>query len=156
MRLTLSRVASDDFDTIVPIQFAAFANNGAHLAQLGFASPESIAHAKKIFLDGFVSDSADYWLKVTDEDANGRIVAASNWKIYPTYVKNDFDAMATAAEKIKPEDITWLSDARQKEDAASILKQFFATRYRVTREAHICKSAPSDHTLGKFPEAYST
>jgi hypothetical protein len=142
MRLTLSRVASDDFDTLVPIQFAAFANNGAHNAQLGFGSPENIAHAKKVFLDEFVSDVADVWLKITDEEANNRIVAASNWKIYPTYVKKDFDTKAAAIEKMKPEDVTWLSDAQQKEDATTILKEAFTTRYKLTREAHICKSIP--------------
>ena len=142
MPLTLSRVTPGEFDTIVPIQFAAFANNGAHTAQLGFNNAESIAHAKTIFLDDFASDPADIWLKVTDEDANGRIIAASNWKVYPTYVKSDFDAKAALSEKMKAEDVTWLGDPRQKEDAVTIVKEFFATRYRKTREAHVCKSVP--------------
>ena len=139
MRLAISRVTAEDFDTIVPIQFTAFTNNGTHNAQLGFKSAESIAYAKTVFLETSVSDAADLWIKVTDEDANCRIIAASNWKIYPTYVKSDFDAKAAASEKMRAEDVTWHSDARQKEDAAAIMKEFFEIRYRRTREAHVCK-----------------
>jgi hypothetical protein len=145
MLLTLSRVTADDFDTLVPLQFTAFANNGSHNAQLGFGSADDIARAKKLLLEDFRGDPADVWLKVTDEDANGRIIAASNWKIYPTYVKKDFDAKAAAFENLKPEDVTWHSDVRHKEDAATILKEFFETRYRRTREAHICKFVPFNH-----------
>jgi beta-lactamase class D len=155
MPLTISRVTPDDFNTLVPIEFAAFADNGAHTAQLGFNNAESIAHAKTIFLEAFTSDPADAWLKVTDEDANGRIVAASNWKIYPTYVKSAFDAKAAAAEKLKAEDVTWHSDARQKEDAVTIMKEFFATRYRRISEAHVRKFVPFDHAPFCFPDIHS-
>jgi hypothetical protein len=145
MPLILSRVTANDFDTLVPIQFIAFVKNGTHNAQLGFGSAENIARAKKVLLEDFTSDPADVWIKVTDEDANGRIIAASNWKIYPTYVKKDFDAKAAAFENLKPEDVTWHIDVRQKEDAATILKEFFETRYRRTREAHVCKFVPFNH-----------
>jgi len=37
------------------------------------------------------------------------------------------------------EDFTWHSDERRKEDAVTILKELFATRYRRMREAHVCK-----------------
>lgn len=106
MPLVLSRVTADDFDTLIPIQFAAFANNGVHHAQLGLENTENIAHAKALFLKDFTSDPADVWLKVTDEDANGKIIAASNWKIYPTYVKSDFDAKAASVENMTAEDVT--------------------------------------------------
>ena len=139
MPLVLSRVAPEDFDTLVPIQFSAFAKNGAHYAQLGCKNPENIAHAKAIFLDSFASDPADLWLKVIDEDATGRIIAASNWKIYPTYVKSDFDTRAALFEGMKAEDVSWHTDPRQKEDAVTIVKEFFSTRYRRTREAHVCE-----------------
>lgn len=89
MPLGLSRVTADDFDTLIPIQFTAFANNGAHHAQLGLRNAANIAHTKALFLEDFASDPADVWLKVMDEDANSKIIAASNWKIYPTYVKSD-------------------------------------------------------------------
>ena len=139
MPLVLSRVTPEDFDTLVPIQFSAFAKNGAHCAQLGPKNPDNIVHAKAIFLDRFASDPADVWLKVTDEDANGRIIAASNWKIYPTYVKSDFDARAALFEGMRAEDVSWHTDPRQKEDAVTILKEFFSTRYRMMREAHVCR-----------------
>jgi hypothetical protein len=96
-------------------------------------------------LEDFASDPADVWLKVTDEDANSKTIAASNWKIYPTYVKSDFDAKAASVDKMTAEDVTWHSDERQKEDAVTILKEFFATRYRRTREAHVCKFLIVDH-----------
>jgi hypothetical protein len=145
MPLALSRVTADDFDTLIPIQFTAFANNGTHHAQLGLRNAANIANAKAIFRKNFASDPADVWLKVTDEDANSKIIAASNWKIYPTYVKSDFDAKATSVDKMTAEDVTWHGDERQKEDAVTILKEFFATRYRRMREAHVCKFLIVDH-----------
>jgi hypothetical protein len=130
MLLALSRVTADDFDTLVPIQFTAFANNGAHYAQLGFKNAENIAHAKAVFLEAFASDPADVWVKVTDEDANGRIIAASNWKIYPTYVKSDVDTKAAAFEKMKGEDesrrcyVAWRTTAegRRSSDPEGVLR----------------------------------
>lgn len=89
MPLALSRVTADDFDTLIPIQFTAFANNGAHHAQLGLRNAANIAHAKALFLEDSASDPADVWLKVMDEYANSKIIAASNWKSYPTYMKNN-------------------------------------------------------------------
>ena len=145
MPLALSRVTADDFDTLIPIQFTAFADNGTHSAQLGLKNAANIAHAKALFLKDLASDPADVWLKVTDEDVNGKVIAASNWKIYPTYVKSDFDAKAASVDKMVAEDVTWHSDERQKEDAVTILKEFFATRYRKTRDAHVCKFLLVDH-----------
>lgn len=99
MPLALSRVTADDFDTLIPIQFTAFANNGAHHAQLGLRNAANIAHAKALFLENFASGPADVWVKVMDEDTNSKIIAVSNWKIYPTYVKIDFDAKAASVDK---------------------------------------------------------
>jgi len=59
----------------------------------------NIAHAKALFLEDFASDPADVWLKVMDEDANSKIIAVGNWKIYPTYVKSDFDTKAASFDK---------------------------------------------------------
>jgi hypothetical protein len=38
-----------------------------------------------------------------------------------------------------------ISDERQKEDVVAILKEFFAMRYRRTREVHVCKFLLVDH-----------
>ena len=55
------------------------------------------------------------------------------------YMKGHFDAKAAVLEKMQPEGVTWHSDQRPDEDAATIVKEFFATRYRRTGEAHVCK-----------------
>jgi hypothetical protein len=47
---------------------------------------ENIAHAKGPFLEDFASGPANVWLKITDEDANGKVIATSDWKIYPTSI----------------------------------------------------------------------
>jgi hypothetical protein len=107
MPLALSRVTADDFDTLIPIRFTAFADNGAYHAQLELKNTANIAHVKAFFLEDFASDPADVWLKVTDEDANGKIIAVSNWKIDPMYVKSDFDAKAASVDKMTAEDVTW-------------------------------------------------
>jgi hypothetical protein len=148
MPLALSRVTADDFDTLMPIQFAAFANNGVHHARLGLKNAPNKAHAKAHFLEDFASDPANVWMKVTDEDADSKIIAVSNWKIYPAYVKSDFDVKAASVDKMTAEDVTWHSDERQREDAVTILKKFFATRCRRTGEAHVCKFLLVDHARG--------
>ena len=56
-------------------------------------------------------------------ESHGRRCQWSNWKIYPTYVKSDFDAKAALVENMTAEDVTWRSDERQKEDAVTILKE---------------------------------
>jgi hypothetical protein len=117
MHLKLSRVDLSDFDAILPVLFKAFDPMELSTVFFGKYSPANLALRKKKLLDTFHDDPADVWLKVTDEDQEvevdvinedyvepqgddqcfsksvtgtkrvKRIVCASNWKVYPTFVE---------------------------------------------------------------------
>jgi GNAT superfamily N-acetyltransferase len=180
MHLTVSRIHPSDFDAIVPAQFAAFEPIDLAAAFFGRPSPANFAIAKKKNLDSFHNDPADLWMKVTDEDEEievdiinedyvegsgdnnsfskgkkivKRIVSASNWKIYPTFVEgheakqaagplkaatnDEVKASGEAEKKADGSEITWLSTPAERADAHSILEDFMARRRRACREGHI-------------------
>lgn len=180
MHLTVSRVHPSDFDAIVPAQFAAFDPIDLSAAFFGGSSPANFAISKKKHLDSFHNDPADVWLKVTDEDEEievdvinedyvegpgddnpfskgkkivKRIVSASNWKIYPTFVEGqeakqaagplkaatngEVKASVEAEKKADGSEITWLSTPAERADAHSILEDFMSRRRRACREGHI-------------------
>lgn len=167
MRLVLSRVTPEDFDAIIPVQFKSFA--GIELADVFFGrvSPKSYAYAKSVFMKAWNEDPADVWLKITDEDAEmdvnilddegnvvrserrKRIVCASNWKIYPTYVDPEIKAKADEASleargwkkavvhvEEKP-GFTYLETQQEREDAAVLLEDFLSRRRSACREGHV-------------------
>lgn len=87
MHLILSRVKDEDLDELLLGQYSAFTGNAAHDAIYGLNTPVARADAKKKFLKEMHTDPADYWLKIVDQDS-GKLVAASNWKIYPTWAES--------------------------------------------------------------------
>ncbi len=166
MRLVLSRVEPSDFSAIAPSSFNALVHDGGFTAMLGVNNDENIAHAKSEFRKEFSSDASNAWIKITDEDDGGKFVAASNWKIYPTYVEKEVDARAKEFEEFRAEIVTWFKEEKEKEDAASIMRSFFERRYKYMREGHVrtsigtrvscleyfrngdCRSAPrSDYSI---------
>ena len=141
VQLVLSRVTRSDLDTLIPIEFAAFEHEGSHGAMYGPKTASSMVAAKMSYLRAMASDPSDVWVKISDADAGDRMVCAGNWKVYPTYVAAEVDAKVAAVERMTAGDMTVFEDARQKEDAAMLTKEFMTTRYRSMREAHICKVA---------------
>lgn len=180
MHLTVSRVHSSDFDAILPAQFAAFDSIDLSAAFIGRSSPANFAIAKKKQLDSFHNDPADVWLKVTDEDEEvevdiinedyvekpgdgnsfskgkkivKRIVSASNWKLYLTFVEGheakqvagplkaatngEVKASVEAEKKADESEITWLPTPAERADAHSILEDFMDRRRRACREGHL-------------------
>jgi GNAT superfamily N-acetyltransferase len=180
MHLTVSRVQPSDFDAILPAQFAAFDPIELSAAFFGRSSPANFAIAKKKQLESFHNDPADVWLKVTDEDQEievdvinedyverpgesdsfskgkkvvKRIVSASNWKVYPTFVEGheakqaaeplkaptngEVKASVEVEKKADGSEITWLPTPAERADAHSILEDFMARRRRACREGHV-------------------
>jgi GNAT superfamily N-acetyltransferase len=179
MHLTLSRVEPSDFDAIVPVLFEAFDPIELSVVFIGKSSPKNFAIRKKIILDALRDDPADVWMKITDEDeevdvdiinedyveqqANDdlystsvkakkrvkRIIGASNWKVYPTFVepKEAKEAQGAATkgevngttqgEKANGSDLIWLSTSEEKADAHIILEDFLDRRRRACREGHV-------------------
>lgn len=182
MYLTLSRVEPSDFDAILPVLFEAFDPIELSAVFFGKASPENLSLRKKMILESFHNDPADTWLKITDEDEEievdvidehlaeegegnlsrktvkgrkrvKRIVCASNWKVYPTFVEPKQvqevvevrDAVANGngdietmhEKKAKGSDLIWLPTPAQRADAHIILEDFLARRRRTCREGHI-------------------
>ena len=140
MRLILSRVIASDFDVMVPSQFAAFVHDGGHTAMMGVNNADNIARAKVDLLKEFHKDPAGVGVKVTDEDEGGKFVAASCWKIYPTYVKSEVDERAKEMEGFSAENVKCYSEQAEKEAAAEIVRVFFEVRFKHMREGHVCKS----------------
>lgn len=114
MRLELSRAESADFDVLVPMLFDAFQGDGGFYLLSGPKSAENFNRVTEYFQRQLSTESAIYWTKVTDEDAGGKVIAASLWKIYSTYVESEFDAKAAKADEMNADSVVWLNDERQK------------------------------------------
>lgn len=84
MHLVLSRVQESDLDELILAQYNAFEGNPAHDGLFGLNTPDAHAAAKQMYIKAMRGDSADFWLKIVDEDT-GQLAAAANWKIYPTW-----------------------------------------------------------------------
>ncbi|KIW67091.1 hypothetical protein PV04_06364 [Phialophora macrospora] len=170
MRLVLSRLEARDLDAIVPMMFESFSKIELANVFFGRRSPSSYAYAKKTLLNGLLNDPADVFLKIEDLDAEAdvnvldekgntiatekrtRIVCASNWKIFPTYVtpkeqqqeaaegesRNPNSATAQLKEEAKNESaLTYLDTEQERADAAVLLEDFLTRRRRECKEGHV-------------------
>ncbi|KAL2416022.1 hypothetical protein ABEF91_002985 [Exophiala dermatitidis] len=169
MHLVLSRIEPQDLDAIVPLMFAAFHKVDLCHVFWGRPSPASYAYAKRKLLEGLQNDPADVFLKIEDLDApqvdvdvlddkgnvlrteeRNRIVCASNWKIYPTYVtpreleeqeqKNaKAGAGSESAERKEAEAaaFSYLETEQERIDAAVLVEDFLSRRRRECREGHV-------------------
>lgn len=127
MRLQLSPIEESDLDKIVEISFRAHEDDWMWDAIFGPDTPASRTNTKKRFLKGMTEDRTDVWHKVTDIDT-GRLIAAANWKIYPTYV---------AAGEGHESTVDWF-EGEEKEAAEYLVKDFLDRRRRRCKEAHVC------------------
>jgi GNAT superfamily N-acetyltransferase len=162
MRLVLSRAKPSDFDAIISVCFNVFGSVGITRAFYGYKIPESFAALKKMFSHGADNDVSDVWLKIEDLDEemeydifdeNGnstgkekrkRVVCASNWRIYPNYVKSymtkDLPApIGTTEEHIRilNEKFFYLDTEEERRDAAFIVYDLLERRCRAGSEPHV-------------------
>jgi len=84
----MTRVTESDFDELLEVQYMAFNVVPMHEALFGPNTPEQRAKIKADFIKSMHSDSSDMWMKLVDK-ANGRIVSAALWKIYPSWNDNE-------------------------------------------------------------------
>lgn len=171
MRLVLSRIEPRDLDAIVPMMFESFRKKDLTYVFFGRKSPASYAYAKKVMLKGLQMDPADVFLKIEDFDIEvdvdvlddrghatvserrKKIVCASNWKIFPTYVtpqeqetKNGEEEAQTNGhtETVRSKDEAWrepafsyLETEQERLDAEHIVEDFLTRRRRECREGHL-------------------
>ncbi|ETI22478.1 hypothetical protein G647_06553 [Cladophialophora carrionii CBS 160.54] len=169
MRLVLSRLEARDLDAIVPMMFESFSKIELANVFFGRRSPSSYAYTKKTLLHGMLNDPADLFLKIEDLDAQDnvnvldeqgntisterrtRIVCASNWKIFPTYVTPQEQQQAAKNENRRPNSETaqlkeeaknesallYLETEQERADAAVLLEDFLTRRRRECREGHV-------------------
>lgn len=183
MRLVLSRVQPSDFDALIPLQFHAFDDVDLNNCFFGPTGPSGYAYAKRTVLHAYTHDAADVWMKVTDEDEDieidvldsdtgmptgekrkqKRIVAGSNWKVWPTLNgeehekrngggpkkgqaegSTNFDianpettVSGTAETEEDFSHVTWFEKPEEKRDVAKILADFLSRRRVRTAEAHV-------------------
>ncbi|KIW13283.1 hypothetical protein PV08_08471 [Exophiala spinifera] len=162
MRLFISRVEPKDMDAIVPLLFETFKTEDLNKVFFGRGSQASKAYTKKLLLAGLLNDPADVFIKLVDEDqevdvdvlddeANvvgtekrKRIIAASDWKIYPTYVtpqeeqqqqqQRTNDANAEIANSKAA--FSYLETEEERADAAVLMEDFLVRRRRECKEGH--------------------
>ena len=169
MHLVLSRIEPRDLDAIVPMMFESFSKIELANVFFGRKSPASYAYAKKTQLEGLLNDPADVFLKIEDLDAEldvnvmddkgnmtsterrKRIVCASNWKIFPTYVTPKEQQEAAKGEnqqtngqisQIKEEAkkepaFSYLETGQERIDAAVLMEDFLTRRRRECKEGHV-------------------
>ena len=169
MHLVLSRLEPRDLDAIVPMMFESFRKIELANVFFGRKSPSSFAYAKRTLLNGLQNDPADVFLKIEDLDAEvdgnllddrgntiatehrNRIVCASNWKIFPTYVtpKEQQEAAksgkgqtngesAHIKEEAKAEPaLSYLATEQERADAGLLLNDFLTRRRRECKEGHV-------------------
>lgn len=180
MRLVLSRVQESDFDGLIPLHFRVFGDDDMNQVFFGTPGPKAQAYALRTILHAYKHDPADVWMKVTDEDVDvevdvlnretglptgektkmKRIIAGSNWKVWPTLNLEEHEARngggkkkeastnldatnpetnvsATAKSEEDYSHVTWLEKPEEKRDAARILADYVGRRRVKTAEAHV-------------------
>lgn len=96
----LSRASPSDLPEIVQVQYTSFQAPFERELLMGCSSPsEDLPKLSEMYAEESRTDPADIWIKVV-EKSTGRIVAASNWKVYV--------APATALQRRRDEAPTWL------------------------------------------------
>ncbi|KAK5257848.1 hypothetical protein LTR40_009075 [Exophiala xenobiotica] len=162
MKLVLSRLEPRDLDAIVPMMFEAFEKVDLCWVFFGRKSAASYAYTRRLLLTGLQTDPADVFLKIEDLDEEvdvnllddkgavsgterrKRIVCASNWKIFPTYItpKEQQEAKerqrsGEAAEGEKEAAFSYLETEQERADAAVLLEDFLSRRRRECTEGHV-------------------
>ncbi|OAL20044.1 hypothetical protein AYO22_09194 [Fonsecaea multimorphosa] len=159
MHLVLSRLEPRDLDAIVPMMFESFRKIELANVFFGRKSPASYAYSKRTLLNGLQNDPADVFLKIEDLDAEvdvnvldeqgnaiaterrKRIVCASNWKIFPTYVTPKEQQESTKNESqtngAKEPAFSYLETEQEQADAAFLMEDFLTRRRRECTEGHV-------------------
>lgn len=138
MQLRICRITDiDDLEYLAPVEFAAFVQDACHNVMLGWNEPASIKARIERQKKDFTSTPSNFWIKVFDADADNRIIAASNWKIFPTYVKSEFEAKAKHLDAMTAKDVSFTGDEQRQEDAIVALKGFVSmTQPRISSFDH--------------------
>jgi GNAT superfamily N-acetyltransferase len=170
MKLVLSRLEPRDLDAIVPVMFEAFEKVDLCWVFFGRKSAASYVYTKRLLLTGLQTDPADVFLKIEDLDEEvdvnllddkgrvtgterrKRIVCASNWKIFPTYItpkeqqeakerQRSGEAAEGAKEGAKEGEkeaaFSYLETEQERADAAVLLEDFLSRRRRECTEGHV-------------------
>lgn len=85
---SLSRASAEDLTEIVALQYACFPPF-VREKFMGCKSEDDLPRSVEEFTK-LMEDPHDIWVKVTDI-ASGRIVSASNWKVYPSSAPTSSD-----------------------------------------------------------------
>ncbi|KAK6380754.1 hypothetical protein LTS17_004954 [Exophiala oligosperma] len=155
MRAVISRVEPKDVDAIVPLLFGTFKTEDLTKVFFGRGSQASKAYTKKLLLAGLQDDPADVFLKMEDEDQEvdvevlddegnvvgterrRRIIAANDWKIYPTYVTPQEEQQETKkADAEGMAAFSYLDTEQERADAAVLMEDFLVRRRRECKEGH--------------------
>jgi hypothetical protein len=79
---SLARATPDDMTEIVNLQYACFPEF-VRLVFMGCHTEADVPRIRDKYIQMMQDDPSDIWIKVTD-NKTGRIIAASDWKVYIT------------------------------------------------------------------------
>ena len=99
---TLARASEADINEIVQLQYNCF-EEWIRRIFMGVHSPEDLPRCAQRFVEHMQNDPNDAWVKVMDK-STGRIVAASNWKVYVNG-KTDGGVKDSPPEGLQGEDL---------------------------------------------------
>lgn len=124
---TLSRATPTDFPSIITTQYLAFTDSIVRNTFMGPDTASNKASLASRYAKTAADDFGDYWIKVC-ETSTGNVVAACNWKIYPS-----------ALPEHKPElDLPWLEgDDEALEMAREIKVKSARTRGEYMTEPYV-------------------
>ncbi|KAF2153522.1 hypothetical protein K461DRAFT_278331 [Myriangium duriaei CBS 260.36] len=124
---SLLRAVPDDMPEIVDLLWTVFTAQRTRDAFLGPDTPEGRKACVERYGKDMREHPADYWLKVVD-NASGKIIAISNWRIHPTVAPEPYENM----------DLPWLDyDKEYQKKIVGILHDIVNARKRLYTQPHI-------------------
>jgi hypothetical protein len=130
----LSRASEDDLEEIISLQYECFPQLLREIF-MGTKTRDDLPKLLKLSLEEVQQQPEDIWIKVV-ERSSGKIIAASNWKVYA----NGPSRNSTGAP-------TWL-EGELAQTSSSVYEEFGRERLKALPGPHVCKYLPGQIWIG--------
>ncbi|THW89114.1 hypothetical protein D6D15_05502 [Aureobasidium pullulans] len=136
---------SDDFDSIVALEFKTFTDPHLREIFMGPDTPDGHAHLSSFYQKTLHTNASDVWVKV-EEKKTGKIVGASNWRVHMGSVPK---------HELAEEDLGWAwlkCDEEKLNKVKGVIRGIMGVRKRLFTEPycqlHICFTDPDYQRRG--------
>lgn len=119
---TLLRATAHDIPEIVDLMYDSFEDFVRRIV-MGCYSREALPQLVAQYIEEMQTDPSDIWIKVSDVNT-GKIVAASNWKLYAT------GSIPRGVDKVKP----WIQEEEAIELSRIVLEPLNELRLKANAE----------------------